>query len=252
MKELKAVEKLCKEIVSNFKKEVKAIWLLTSEKNKDVTLTVLLDDLNVSRLRRFKIESTVKRIEKKIWKEDRIAMHTGFYELSKYFENVMKGNLIMFSEIRNSQPLYDPTGFFTPLKPLIEEGEIIGTKESLLRLISNIKGRIRKIDGLKLDILENLYIAVVNAGQAPLIAANYPIPVQKEVSKQLKKYFVKKDEKLSMDFIKMCDDVVKSFKEFEHKKKVDISGEELDDLIKKSKAFISRMEHLVSWIHKEE
>ncbi len=252
MKELQVAEKFCKEVISHFKKEVKSIWLLTVEKNKEITLTILLDDLNVDKLRRSKIESVVKQVEKKILKEDQVAVHTGFYDLSKYFENVMKGNLVMFSEIRNSQPLYDPTGFFTPLKPLIEGGEIIGTRESLLKLIHNVKGRLAKIDMLKLEVLENLYSAVVSAGQAPLIAMNYPAPVPKEVSKQLRKHFVSQKGWLSMDFINMCDDVIQTFKDFEHKRKVDITGKELDELVKKGKAFILRMEHLVSNIHKEE
>ncbi len=251
MKELQIAEKFCKEVVAHFKKEVKAIWLLTVEKNKEITLTILLDDLNVDKLRRAKIESVVKQVEKKILKEDQVAVHTGFYDLSKYFENIMKGNLVMFSEIRNSQPLYDPTGFFTPLKPLIEEGEIIGTRESLLKLIHNVKGRLAKIDMLKLEVLENLYSAVVSAGQAPLIAMNCPAPIPKEVSKHLKKHFVKKGL-LSMEYVDIYNEIAGTFKDFEHKRKVDISGKELDVLAKKSKAFISKMEHLVSSIHKGE
>ena len=251
MKELQVAEKFCKEIVSHFKKEVKAIWVLTVEKGKEVTLTILLDDLNVNKLRMYKIENVVKQVEKKILEEDKIAVHAGFYELSKYFENVMKGNLIMFSEIRNSQPLYDPTGFFTPLKPLIEEGEIVGTRESLLKLIHNVKGRLAKIDMLKLEVLEDLYSAIVSAGQAPLIAMNYPAPVPKEVSKQLKKHFVNQKGWLSIESITTCEEIINTFKDFEHKRKVDISGKELDDLVRKGKAFISKMEHLVSKIHQE-
>lgn len=251
MKELKAAEKFCKEITLKFKKEVKSIWLLTSEKDKEATLTLLLDDLTITNAKKRAIVKESRLLDKKILKEDKVQLHIGFYELSKYFENIMKGNLIIFSEIRSSQPLYDPTGFFTPLKPLVAGGEIIGTQESLLRLINNVKGRIRKVDSLKLEILENLYIAVVSAGQAPLVAINHPVPVQKEVSKELRRHFIK-DGMLSMDFIRMCDDVVKTFKEFEHKTKVDISGKELDELVKKGKAFILRMEHLVSKIHEGE
>jgi len=252
MKETEALEKFCKEVTSRFKKEVKAIWLLTAEKNEDIILTILLDDLNAGRLKRFVIRKFVKRIERKILKENSIVIHTGFYNLSEYFEKVMKGSLVIFSEIKNAQPLYDPTGFFTPLKPLAEEGEIMGTKESLIKLIGNVKMRFNKIEVLKIEILEKLYTAVVNAGQAPLIAANCPVPAQKEITKCLKKHFVNEKYSLSLDYLEMCDDVIRAFKDFEHKRRCDISGRELNELSRKSKAFISKMERLVLLIHKED
>ncbi len=85
-----------------------------------------------------------------------------------------------------------------------------------------------------------------------MIAMNYPAPVPKEVCEQLKRHFVNQKGWLSMDSINICDEIIRTFKDFEHKRRVDISGKELDELVKKSKAFISRMEHLVSKIHQEE
>ncbi len=152
----------------------------------------------------------------------------------------MENDLDVFNELKNSIPVYDPSGFFRPLKKLLEKGEILGTKESLMRLGDGITARFRAIHSLKLNVLENLFNAVVDAGQALLISKKYPIPLQTQVPEMLES-LTKSNDIIEKRYVKYCKDVISVYKEVEHEDKKDIRGWELDILSKKANDFVQRV-----------
>ena len=239
------IAKFVHELTALHRKSIKAVWKLEVERTHDASLIVLIDNLSTDEAERKRIEADAARERKKLAREHGLKINTGFYVLSTYFEDVMRGNVSIFSEIKHSEALYDPTGFFKPLQSLVAEGRVLGTKEALLRFIYSVKRRLGVAEEMKVEALENLYAAVVNAGQAPLIAANQPIPVQKELAKSLRKHFMAKGM-LSNEHIRQCEDVINAFKDFEHRKTSEISGRELDILIRKARLFVERMENLAA------
>ena len=247
-KKFDALKEFCASLIKHYKKFIKAIWLLHAEdslKEKEVTLIALLDDFKTDAIAKKQIELVAAESEKKITEKYGLHIHVGFSMLSEYFESLMQNKIEVFSEINASEALYDPTGFFLPLQKLVRRGKIHGTKENLLYLIMNVKERIKKISDYKIGILASIYAAVIDAGQAPLIAGNFSIPVQKEVAFELQKNFVRKNM-LDIRFVHFYNEIVNVYKDLEYGKIKNIEGGFLDSLIKKAKAFIERMEELTA------
>lgn len=246
---LKAIKAFCDPLLKKHAKIIKAIWLLRTE-GKDIDLIILIDNLTgfaVDKINRKQFELDVLKQERAVLKRFKIPVHTGFYEMTDYFNKIMENDLAVFAEIKNGIEVYDPTGFFAPLKELVRRGKILGTKESLIRLITSVKERFKNLHNLKLEALDNIYSAVIDAGQAALLAANYSIPIQRDVAKHLKICFVDKGL-LEKRYIDWVNKIVKIYKGFEHGKIKYLTGQEVDDLIDKGKAFIKRMDSLIAEI----
>lgn len=245
-KKFDALKEFCSSILKENKKFIKAIWLLRAEealKEKEATLIVLLDDFKTDAVTRKKIELAAAESEHKIIEKYGIKIQVGFSLISEYFESIMMNKVDVFSEINASEALYDPTGFFLPLQELVKMGKIHGTKENLLHLIMKVKERVKRIADYKLEILSSVYAAVIDAGQAPLIAGNFSVPVQKEVASELERNFVKR-KMLDIRYVEIYREIVSYFKNYEYGNIKEINAEYLDILLKKARLFIERMEEL--------
>lgn len=248
---LDVLNKFCEPILQKYSKSIKAIWMLhheESSKSREIDLIFLLNDTH-SEFNSDKklIEHFILKEKKEIQRKYKIMIHEDFYEITAYFEDVMSGKPEIFSEIKHSIAIYDPSSFFSPFKDLIKRGKILGTKESLMNLIFKIKDRFKTINHLKMQVFENIYISTIDAGQAALIASDHSIPIQRELSSDLEKYFVKKGL-LEEKYIKYCSEIIHLFKENEHGKLGNINGELLDELIGKNHLFVDRMGDLIEEI----
>ncbi len=256
-------EKIIKEFTDAVMKKcgdaIKSVWLFSVEdisKTSEFTVIFLLNDIEA----KFDIKditATVKEAKSAIKEKYKTKIHAGYYYVTEYFEKIMENDLDVFNEMKNSIPIYDPSGFFMPLKKLLERGEILGTQESLMRLGDAITARFRTIHSMKLNILENLFSAVVDAGQALLVSRKYPVPLQTQVPDMLEETLVKNGE-MEKRFVKYCRDVIKVYKDIEHEDKKDIRGWELDILSKKAEEFVKRVRELlnkdeaVKYVHTKE
>ncbi|MBI5148791.1 hypothetical protein HZA33_03865 [Candidatus Pacearchaeota archaeon] len=246
VKKFDALKEFCSSLLRHHRKFIKAIWLLRAEeamKSKDFTLIVLLDDFKSDYIVKKKIELVAAETEKKLAEKYNFKIHVGFSMLSDYFEAIMLNKIDVFSEINASEALFDPTGFFLPLQELVRRGKIHGTKENLLHLILNVKERIKRVSDFKIEILSSLYAAIIDAGQAPLIAGNFSIPLQKEVAIELERNFARR-KMLDRRFIEIYNELVHYYKDYEYGKIKEINGELLDLFLKKARLFIERMEEL--------
>ena len=251
-KQINAVKDFCSNILKEYKKVIKSIWLLKqeTEKSKDLLTIILLDDTRkVDGITKKKIETKVLEEERKIKKKYGISIYSSFYLLSDYWDLIKHGSPTVFCEIREGIPIYDPSGFFVPLKKLLLQGKIPGTKEAMRDLIARAPSRIKRVELLfKTKILEHLFNAVVEAGQAPLILIGVAPPIPKKVAENLKIHFVRK-KLLEAEYAKYCDEIVKYWKKFEHGK-IKVDWEDIDEIAEKTARFISRMEKLVDDIEK--
>lgn len=248
---LEIINKFCEPILKKYKGSIKAIWMLHTEDShdyKEIDLIFLLDDTHTDFMTEKKIiEHIILREKKEIQRKHGIRLHEDFYEITEYFEKLMSGNPEIFSEIKHSITIYDPSSFFSPFKDLIKRGKILGTKESLMNLIFKIKDRFKAINHLKLQVFENIYTSTIDSGQAALIAADHSIPIQRALPADLEKYFVKKGL-LELKYVNYCIEIIKLFKDNEHGKLGNISGEMLDGLIGKNHLFVERMGDLIEEI----
>lgn len=248
-RQLKAVKSYCDGLLDKYAGVVKAMWLLAPdrvEKSDDLTIIILLNDVQqIDHVTRRKVETAAMEQAGLVKKETGISIRPSFYLLSDYWDLVRHGSPVTFCEMREGIPVYDPSGFFVPLKKLLLAGRIPGTKEAMRALISRSPARIKRIRLMfKARVLEQIENAVVDAGQAPLIAMGVSPPVPKQVASSLETHLVNKGL-LEPEWPRYCDEVVKYWKKYEHGELKEVSGEKLDELLEKAVSYVKRMERLM-------
>ncbi|MCJ7429234.1 MAG: nucleotidyltransferase domain-containing protein [Candidatus Nanohaloarchaeota archaeon QJJ-5] len=248
-------KEFCDRLLEDQEHAVKAVWLLSKEdldETEDASVIILYDDLsNDGYSQKMSLKSRAQEAGAKIGSEYGITVHPTFYDLTDYWNLVRHGSPVTYSEIREGIPLYDPSGFFLPLKKLLDKGKIPGTKEAMRSLIAKAPRRINKIEKkYKAQVIEQMYNAVVDAGQAILIVHGVAAPVQKDVPDTLQRHLV--DEGiLSERDVEQCRNVISYWKDYEHDEIERIEGEDLNDVLKDAEAFIETAEHILADIDPE-
>ncbi|MBW6461821.1 MAG: hypothetical protein K0B07_02135 [DPANN group archaeon] len=253
--QVSAIKEYCNHVLKDFKPVIKSIWLLTSSdfsKTRDMTAIIIFDDMcEIDTLTRKKLDLCAHEASVIAKNKQEVDIHTSYYNLTEYWDLIRHGSPVTFQEIRDGIPVYDPSGFFVPLKKLLIDGRISGTKESMRSLIGKAPLRIKRIrHEFMLNVLEKIYTAVVDAGQAPLIMAGFSPPTQKMVATSLNEIFVKKN-KLEPEYVRYVDEIVKTWKDYEHGTIKTISGDMLDKMLENAGRFIRRMEDLMEEIEAE-
>ncbi len=229
---------------------IKSIWMTSSsDEGKEDTVIFLLDDTN-------QVDSiTTNEIKLEAQKISKILKLRGetdliFYKLSDYWELIRHGSPVTFTEIRDGIPLYDPSGFFLPLKKLLLEGRVPGTKEAMKSLIQQSPLRLLRIERIHtISIMDALSSAVVDAAQAPLLNIGVSPPTPKNVPQQLRIHFVRK-RKLAPEYVKYYEDVIKTWKSLEHGELKVITPEKIDEMVEKATRFVEKMEDLMEKLDK--
>ncbi len=144
--------------------------------------------------------------------------------------------------IRDGVVKKDPLHILNITKKNILKGEIIGTKEAILRKFLKIKVYLTEVDKIKEKILDNVYISVIESCQALLIFHKHTILIPRLIPDYLQK--LPKDVKNSVS-VKYLKELIKLYKEIEHKKAVIPSGRKLDSYIDKAKILNNRIEELL-------
>ncbi|MFB6246509.1 MAG: hypothetical protein ABEI74_02890 [Candidatus Pacearchaeota archaeon] len=111
----------------------------------------------------------------------------------------------------------------------LERGEIVGTKEAIIRKFQNIEERFKNLRHLKYQVLDNLYTATVESGQAYLLKEGYPVDSPRDIPKAL--------SKAKAPNLKEAKEVIKTFKDFEHGDINLPSGKKINELFEKSVMF---------------
>lgn len=241
MKE-KVIENFKELILKKYKKEIKAIWLLSIE-GEDL-FVVLVDDLKTKKEKIEKIKDYLTKICIKIKKEAKKPIHIIIKPITEYYDEILENKIDVFLEIKKAKCLYDPSNFLKPIKKLIDKGEIRGTKEALFKLMNQVRINNIEIKNIKIEVLSMIYSAIIDAAEAALIAKNIYFIVPKQIPNLLEKQFFKKRliSKKTLDAFKL---IYETYKKFEHNEIKEIDGKLLDEIIKKADIFISDMQELI-------
>ncbi|MBI3412891.1 MAG: hypothetical protein HY051_02305 [Candidatus Aenigmarchaeota archaeon] len=246
----KKTKSLIDRLTKKYPTVVKSIWMTSSsEDRKGDTIIFLLDDTNqIDSITTNEIKLGAQKLVKSLGLRGETDLI--FYKLSDYWELIRHGSPVTFTEIRDGVPLYDPSGFFLPLKKLLLEGRVPGTKEAMKSLIQQSPLRLLRIERVHtISIIDALSSAVVDAAQAPLMSVGVSPPTPKNVPDQLRIHFVRK-RKLSPEYVKYYEDVIKTWKKLEHGELKIIRPEKIDELVEKATRFVEKMEELMQRIEK--
>ena len=158
-------------------------------------------------------------------------------------KEIIEHNSRVLMSIREGKIIYDPLNFLASLKLNIRKGLMIGTKEAILKKFFLIKESIKEIERTKLAVFDNIYTSTLEAAQTALILKGHSTLVPRLVPKVLEKNFLGKGlEKREIDD---ASEIIKVFKDYEHKKISLPSGKKLDDLAKKSEFFRESIKKII-------
>jgi predicted nucleotidyltransferase/uncharacterized protein (UPF0332 family) len=214
-----------------------------SRGESDIDVFVILDDTRgkISPEFKEKIEEDLDGIAKKCSKQLSVQQP---YLLTEFWGMVREGHPIVFNFIREGVPVFD-RDVFTPIKRLLQMGEIRPSKEAVEKYIERGPKRIRRVENAKIYmVVEDCYYAMLESAQAVLMFLGKSPPRPADAPDALRKTLVKMkflEEKVVADL----EGIINVRKGVEHKRIKNISGTELDEWIRKTKAFVKKMQQLI-------
>ncbi|MFH0890165.1 MAG: nucleotidyltransferase domain-containing protein [Candidatus Aenigmatarchaeota archaeon] len=239
------VKALTQKILNKFGKYVKCVVLVGSvardefKSNSDIDMFIVIDDTKVNftpeEKRRIDVEIDLAAQE---INKDIIVQPA--YTLTEFWDMVRTSHPLIYNFIRDGIPVYD-TGFFMPIKRLLEMGRIPATKEAADALLDKAPKRLRRISEVKLYMVaEDCYYAMVDITQAVLMSLGFAPPSPGKAADEFRRHLV--DTKIVEGKYADWLDAINEFrKDVEHKKINEITGSELDEWMKKANEFVEKM-----------
>ncbi|MBN2202793.1 MAG: nucleotidyltransferase domain-containing protein [Candidatus Aenigmarchaeota archaeon] len=248
---LKSAEEFKDRVLGMFKAYVKSVIVFGSfmfgkgTGKSDVDVYIIFDDTKMP-LKKFddireKINADLYKVASSI---DPRLHPQPILALTEFIKGTRYTNPLFFNIIRNGYAIYD-TGFFIPMRKLLEWGEFPITPEAAHMRMEGVPKRITRVKSVKLYIIaEDLYYAMLDAAQAVLMYVGVGPPSPKNSAKEVREHLVETGL-LEEEYAQMLEDVNVFRKKVEYKEVKDISGKEVDEWIKKTEKYVKRFEKLL-------
>jgi len=254
-KQLALANRFKEEVLKRYKNIVKAIVIFGSftrqdfHEKSDIDMLVIIDDV-VARFTpemKDEFDDRIYDIAKKI--SDSMTVQPAWL-LSEFWDMARIGHPLLFTIVRDGWALYD-TGFFVPVRKLLELGKIPTTLEAVEKFMETAPQKINRVETAKLYMVaEDLFYSMLNSSQAVLMYVGQNPPSPKHTPDVVKEHLV--DAKLLEEtYLADLQSVIEFRKAVEHKEVKDISGQQLDEFIQKAKSYVSRMEQLLMQLQKK-
>lgn len=234
-----------KRCLKKYKDLIKTIFVFGSYLREDFTeksdldVLVLLDDTKMRITDDFKemVTDELYKIAKKV--DERLHLQPA-WTVTEFWDMVRISHPLLLTILRDGWALYDQ-GFFIPIKKLLERGKIPSSLEAVELLIASAPQKLERAKRVKLyQISEDCYYAMLNVSQAVLMYLGKQVPDPKNTPKAVKEYLV--DTKLlPKNYLNLLEEVIKFRKDVEHKKIKSISGEKVDEWLKKAERYVKKI-----------
>ncbi|RLI96616.1 MAG: hypothetical protein DRP00_05090 [Candidatus Aenigmatarchaeota archaeon] len=233
---------------------IKAIFIYGSSVKKkrvttDIDLVVIVDDTSEE----FKdsilnwLENDLKIIAEEAYKKLKINLHFQSPKtLSLWWDSLRSGEPWVVNAVKEAWILYDPSDYITPLKSLIKQGRIAGTREKAEALIERAPFRYKEALRIMLEeITEELLSAMTETAQAVLMFFRVAPPAAKDIPKELRKNFVRTGM-LKEGVVEYFEYVYEIADKIAHREITKLSGKEIKKLLNRAVLFIDKMDDLFS------
>ena len=227
-------------------------------KKSDVDVFVIIDDTDVKRMSRVELKEKLRSIIYQYVAEatelagtkDMAPLHVQVYLLTEFWEDVKDASPVIFGAIRDGIPLYDRGGFL-PWKLLLRMGKITPSPESIDRFMSMGDKNKDIVNRRMIDAMTDIFWSTLSPSQALLMLYGLPPPNVKETVKEMKKIFYEKEKMLEKKYIDILEKIaIKYWKGYEHGDIKEVSGKEIDELMKDAEAYMKRLKELREDIEK--
>jgi predicted nucleotidyltransferase len=257
-KDARDVQNYTQAVVQKFGKYIKSVVVWGSQKtgvgktkSSDIDVAIIVDDTDVRRMTRPELKEKLFQrlcemgfpISKKI--------HPQPYLLTEFWEYVREGNPVLYNVLRDGIVVFD-AGFFLPVQMLMRMGNINPSKEAIDKHIT-VANELLKLtkDTITTKLTYDLEQAIVASTQAVLMELGYRPPAPREIADFVKEVLIQKEKLVDEKFYEIARDVIKLYKDIEHKEKKDVSGEELDKYYKLSEEYVKKMNEILVKIRKD-
>ncbi len=228
-------------------------------KTSDVDAFLIINDTDVKRMSRLELKERLRNIIYG-YIPDASAMagvksnvlNVQIYLLTDFWESVKDAHPVIFTFIRDGIPLYDRNTFM-PWKSLLKMGRLKPSPEAIDMFMSMGDNTVKRAKRALLDILlQDIYWSVITPSQALLMLYGLPPPNTKETAKEMRRVFVEKEKMLEEKYIKILEEItIKYYKGYEHEKIKEVSGKEIDRLLKGTEDYLKRLKELREQIEKQ-
>ena len=138
-----------------------------------------------------------------------------------------------------------------PWKLLLKMGRVRPSPEAIEMNMDIGEKMLERVNFKLLSaVAEDIYYATLNPSQAALMLYGVSPPTPKETIELLDSIFVKREKLLEKKYVDILEKIRKYYKDIEHKKIKEISGKEVDELLKDAKDYLKRIKKLFEEIDK--
>ncbi len=227
-------------------------------KTSDVDVYIIIDDTDVKRMPRLELKEKLRNIiYSYVMQAEELAgvknkLSPQVYLLTEFWEGVKDANPIFYTFLRDGVPFYDRGGFL-PWKLLLKMGKIKPSPESIDMFMSMGDKTKDIVKRRLLDIvIGDIYWGVITPSQALLMLYGLPPTNVYETVKEMKRVFVDTEKMLEKKYADILEEIaIKYYKGYEHGKVKEVSGKEVDKLLKDSEDYLKRLKELREDIEKE-
>ena len=228
-----------------------------AKESSDVDVFVVIDGTDVKRMARVELKEKLRSIiYQYIAEATELAgvknlLNVQVYLLTEFWEDVKDASPVIFTFIRDGIPLYDRGGFL-PWKLLLKMGKIKPSPEAIDRFL-NMGDKTKEIvKNRLLDIvLGDIYWNVLTPTQALLMLYGIPPTNTYETVKEFKRIFVDAEKIIEKKYLDILENIaITYYKGYEHGKIKEVSGAEIDRLMKDTEDYTKRLKELAVEIEK--
>jgi uncharacterized protein (UPF0332 family)/predicted nucleotidyltransferase len=259
-KRLAIVKKFADKVLEKYGNIVKCIVMMGSvareefKPKSDIDVFLVVDD-TTGELKEADIEKIDDELEKileeipEAWstvkvedKEEKVCMLSvqPTYTLTEFWDYARVCHPIVYNFIKEGVAVYD-TGFFMPIKRLLEMGRIPATREAIESYMEGAPKKLMRAKTVKLLMLaEDCYYAMLNTAQAVLMFMGLSPPVPNKAYEDVKKYLVEPGI-IEPEYAEWLREIIEIRKKIEHKELTDVSGAFVDEWIDKAEKFVDKM-----------
>ncbi len=223
----------------------------------DIDVWIVIDDTDVKKMTRIELKDKLRAIIIGMGIEAgeltgiKNKLNIQVYILTDFWESLKEANPIIFTLLRDGVPLYDRS-IFMPWKQLLRMGRIKPSREAIELFMSTGEQTISRVKlRLKDMAMEDTYYAILTPSQAAIMLYGLPPPTPRETPDVLEEIFVKKEKILEKEYVDILRNNVKIRKDIEHGTKTELSGTEMDQLLKNAEKFLERIKKLFKEIEEK-
>ncbi len=225
-------------------------------KTSDIDVWIVIDDTDVKKMTRAELKDKLRAIIIGMGIEAgeltgiRNKLNIQVYILTDFWDSLKEANPVIFTLLRDGVPFFD-RGIFMPWKQLLKMGKIKPSPEAIDMFMSSGEQMLQRVKFKLKEIgMEDIYYAILTPSQAALMLYGIPPPAPKETPELMREIFVKKEKLLEEKFVETLKTVINTRKEIEHGARSEISGKEIDALLKDAEKYLKRIQRLFTQLEK--